>query len=356
MSIISYRLLRVMVLVFSSLLFTSFVHGQEMTPTIPPPRIVSATPDPSKLRGESGMAQADELLLKNAVGLSFSDGFSFTLNAQMVIETEEGSFALRMYGDGFIAGLDQPSDIQMQVLLNVNVDFDGNSADFVIEERIVNGIFYARGESLNDNRQTRWFGYPFINFIEDFINSFSIPGLPGFGTFTVGDAQEIDSFANLLNLESFITTRRVDIGGGNEAHFVTEFDIEDLLDSPEILSLVIQMLTTSGGIQLGDRSINTVADGFSLVRSFLVPDVGWSFDRFVDVNNQSLTRAEFDFDIELNIPTGHGLDITPVDIKIDAIFGLSGYGETYNVEIPPDAVVVDHLEDLETLNLLIPRR
>lgn len=326
------------------------------TPTIPPPRVVSATPDPANLRGASGMSRADEMLLSRAVDATFAHGFAFSTNAQMIIETEIDFVILHVTGNGFITGLEDPSQLKLQAILNVRVDINGVAYEFMIEERIVNGIFYARGESLDDGRQIPWFGYSFVTLIEELIGGFDLYGLPGFGTVTVGEAQEIEAFINLLNIETFISTRRVDSGRSSEAFFITEFDIESLLDSPDMLGIVIEMLAASGGIQLADRDVRSVSNSFSVIRSMIVPNASWIFERFVNIDSQMLTRAEFDFDLELNVPTGRSLDTTPINITVDAIFALSGYGENYNVEIPPDAIIVDRLEELETLDLLVPER
>ncbi|MAS33639.1 MAG: hypothetical protein CL610_06520 [Anaerolineaceae bacterium] len=300
------------------------------------------------------MSQADETLLGNAVNAGFEDGFAFTLNAQLIIETEGEMAILRITGDGFITGLEEPSQLQLQTKLNVWMDVNGNSAELLIEERLVNGIFYARGESPDTGRQTFWFGYPLVSFIEDLVNNFNFPGLPGFGDITRGDPEEIDALANILNLETFITTRRVDGGGDDEAQYVTRVNLENLLDSPETLRVILHLLTASSGLEMEMDDIDIFADSFSAVRRFFIPDMDWTFERFVDVESEIVTRAEIDIDFEVNIPTERRLDTTSVEVTLDAIFALSGYGETYTVEVPEDAIVVEHFDELETLELLMP--
>lgn len=328
--------------------------SSEMLPSIPLPVIVSATPKPSS--GQLPLSSVDQVLLDTSVSNFFSaDSFQFSFVSNVYVETDDEFASLQISGVGFIEGMTNPRNLAYQSQMRVNMQLNEEQQAIFIEQRITNGMFYFRGEDLSSGRETRWIGTRFSNLVENIFSSLlgNFSGLLGTGQPVPNDMELYEDLLKLLSFENFVSTHRMDSGNEREVWFETVIDIEGFLESPELMSSLLSVVAKLGAIDLGNRGAEQAAFVVGVMRRRVVPNLDLEISRFVDPASETLTRVEINFESWINFPTRFGLDSIPAQIVADVTLTFSNYESNFDVNEPENAYLTNNIFDLDAEDVVI---
>lgn len=300
--------------------------------------------------------EADQNLLARANANYFdSNSFRFAFNGTLSLEVGDEFAVIRIIGRGVMADYSAIENLRFEQSLTLSFNLnDQFTQTIVVEYRIVEGDLYFRGFDEDTQRSTRWIQVPLTSILADALLFMSdTTGLDKLGfnqLLGLGDYIDIDlsNTMGLLQLTQFFSTTRYDAGLTDEAQFRTTVGLDDILDSKELVAILLSTLRDFGGVSLSEPQAETLASLLSSSRQIIVPNIDLEIDRFVDVETETLDRIEATFDLDLNT-----LTFDSIHIDADVVAQIAGYDVDYEIMAPSDTFKVNDIDDIDAEDVLI---
>ena len=251
-----------------------------------------------------------------------------------------------------ISGAGSASNAGLDLTLDGSASMDGRTTPFSLSTRIVDGVLYFS----EDGRM--WSGVnldELAPLAEDLVVSSFREGFAG-GTGSSGNIasgasadpavqESVAALTNLfstLDLSVYTTTELVDEDTGLPvAHFASNIDIASLMQSDDMLNLIV------GLVQVGDPSLPSTMSQADL--SAIGAMVGQLFnqsaitvDYYVNTDTSVLDRLVFDLAMTLD-PTLVGGEGRPISVALNFDVNLHDYDTTADVVAPEGAMIMSNL-------------
>jgi len=287
-----------------------------------------------------------------------ANSLAFNVDSEITVEREDGDIIFDIQGEGSISQISDPQAVQVDLTFEVTAQQGEEWLTIIIQQRIIDGMLYARGIVPEQAVCTRWITTPFSTLFSTVVVLLSEPNpFTGFGggllvpvdsEGNVADLGPLHDLFDLLDFGQFASTSRIDVEGSS-ARFRTEIDVLGFLDSSELVSLIM-LLVRLGGIDVDRSQAEVTAQAFQAFRPVLIPELDLSIYRSVDPQRELLNEIRVDGEISINIPTLEGalsFQQTHIELGLNAQF--SQIGETFTVDVPEDQVIVSSLDELQTI-------
>lgn len=302
---------------------------------LPQARSVTLTPSPTPLPTLSAHP-----LLDQAVNAALSaNSLRFSIVGFMETESARVQFTLRGTGANF----DSLEQLQLHYTLTLTMQVDSETLTAEVEQKLIDGIVYSRARS--GERELPWVAISFENMaIEIFDFEGILPFIEQGGEFLPpeGDPETLDEMFSIPTFERYVTLERFDVSP-DEARFRLVIDIDRFLRSEEDLMLLLSLITRFTGTNL---NLDAMGGLFELGAQYFIPDMELTIDRYVGITDARLTRIEINFDGATRFLSENPLTGDVVDFEFQAVISLVGYDEVYVIDVPPDAILVESLNDL----------
>jgi hypothetical protein len=308
--------------------------------------------------GGTSVAMSDEdsaLLSRTIDKLSNADSFRFNFNGVMQVTTADEFGTVQLSGRGIIQNFDSLQDLRFEQSLTLTFTINNEApATIIVDYRIIDGTVYLRGFEPATQRSTRWIGVPLQALLDETFAP--LAGLGALPEIDLNDTSNMEQFfesddfdemVGLLEIAKFFETQRTSTNAGNEAQFTTVIDVGEILDSPEMLQILLTSFTRFGGSDMSEEDIAQFVQVFPMMRQMLIPTVRFEIDRFINLDAETLDRIEIDFELVYNT-----LD-TPIDVELATTAQITGYNVDYNIEVPSDVYFVENLDEIKPEDVLI---
>lgn len=327
------------------------------TPTL---TFTPMTPTPSNT---PSMSEENQLLLDTANNNTGGAGsLRVDGSGELLVRQGDEEASTGMLIEGTLDNFTDIENLLMSANLTTYRDIAGEYVEVLVEQRIIGEMFYGRGVQESTCRSTRWIAMPLTSVLGDvfLLTDTLLPIeaiLSGEATpeataetnpeATADPESPITAMLELLDFGRFAVTTREDTSG-DEARFRTLVDLRGFIGSAEEFVPLIVLLARFGGVELGEQSAAQFVSLFQPILLQLVPSLQLEVIRYVDVQEQVISRVDFRLDATLS-PLLFGMMGDMIEMELDAVLVLSGYGEDYPLETPVDPYFVESPDELETV-------
>jgi len=278
-----------------------------------------------------GLGEDDGALLVSAVDSSAAAGsFSYEFTAAVVTAGmgEGGDVAIDIAGSGVVSA----DGFTMIVTGEITANGDSIPAD--LEIRVIEEAIYINigGQWLSITGED-------VTSLGDMAGGMGAAGGLPFDPNALmnGDVGEFgDAMAALNDLDAtdFVAQARLEDEDG-QARFQTSFDVAALLSNEDFgtfFSSILEQAAAQSGQDMDDMSPAQMGMMVQMM-GVMLEDATFTFDQLVDLESNTVSGASLVMDVPLDAMTGE----EGAGVLLNFDIELSGYGDSYTIEVPEDA-------------------
>lgn len=292
--------------------------------------------------------------------------FSFFSTLQISTQGETGG--ITAIGEGFFRDFDDLQRAQFEVIVEVSSELE--QYNFILEERLLDQVFYLRMTRLDAGICTRWIAIPFSALFDTVFSLIDqiVPAsdfLPDALSFDIPDPRPLPetepdnallAMLQLLQFGEYAQTERLD-STGNEARFQTQVALDEFLASQEHVTALVTVISRLGGLSQAERMSANVAVMWTFMRPIVLPQTNLTVNRYVDLQAEIISRADLTFEATfypleaetlLSLPRSAARE--SVDVLVGTTVHFSEYGGDFRTEAPEDVLSITDLNALASVS------